>query len=115
MDEKTSPASVFEEMDASLPERARKRLSLLRWVGWLDLALLITLLTASLTGQRDLVRTLGPIHGGVFVLLLSLAGIGAVDRAWSWLFPLAILLTGGPPGTLIGEWRISRQLRKAGA
>jgi hypothetical protein len=103
--------TVFDELDADKPDRAQKRLNVLRWVGLLDVVCLVALLIASLTGHRDIVRILGPIHGGVFLLLVGLAVIGAADKAWRWWFPVAIVLTGGPLGTLVGEFIISRQLK----
>jgi hypothetical protein len=96
--------------EPSLWERARRRLRIVRMVGLFDLALLVTLVTASVTGNRELVSILGPLHGGTFLLLLTLAITAAADGMWRWLFPLGILLTGGPPGALIGEWLIGRRI-----
>ena len=92
-------------------QRVRNRLRLVRWVALADALLLIALVTASLTHDRELVRVLGPLHGGNFLLLLTLAGVGAADGLWRWWFPLAVLLTGGPLGALLGEWRIGRNLQ----
>ncbi|MBC8163982.1 MAG: hypothetical protein H7Z42_22460 [Roseiflexaceae bacterium] len=92
-------------------QRARRRLRLIRWVALADALLLVALVAASLNGNRELVRILGPLHGGNFLLLLTLAGVGAVDGLWRWWFPIAVLLSGGPLGALIGEWQIGRGLR----
>ena len=75
-----------------------------------DALLLVALVTSSLTGNRELVRLLGPVHGGTFLLLLTLAGVGAVDGMWRWWFPVAIFFTGGPIGAIIGEWQIGKRL-----
>ncbi|MCG8348000.1 MAG: hypothetical protein MI924_09505 [Chloroflexales bacterium] len=96
--------------EPSLWERARRRLRIVHTVGLVDLVLLITLVTASVTGNRELVSILGPLHGGSYLLLLTLAITGAADGMWRWWFPLVILVTGGPPGALIGEWLIGRQI-----
>lgn len=90
--------------------RTRRQLTWIRWLSLLDLLLLLALLTASWLGAREWVSLLGPLHGGQFLLLLTVAGVGAVDRHWHWGFPLAILLTGGPPGAFWGEWRLRRRL-----
>jgi hypothetical protein len=88
----------------------RRRLRIVRWVALLDLILLIALVTASRLGERELVRILGPLHGGNYLLLLVIAATAAVDGLWSWWFPAGILVSGGPPGALIGEWLIGRRL-----
>jgi hypothetical protein len=88
----------------------RRRLIIVRWVAVVDLLLLIGLVTASLTGNRELVRILGPIHGGNFLLLCTIAAVGAFDGFWRWWLPAIIFLTGGPVGALIGEWYIGRQI-----
>lgn len=99
-------------MNEDLKQRALRRLRLVRWVALLDALLLVALVASSLFGNRELVRVLGPLHGGNFLLLLTLAGVGAIDGVWRWWFPLVILLTGGPIGALFGEWRIAHQIRE---
>lgn len=102
-------------MTEELAQRVRRRLRLVRWVALADAVLLVVLVGSSLVGNRDLVRLLGPIHGGNFLLLLTVVGVGALDGLWRWWFPALVLLTGGPPGALIGEWRILRRLATHGA
>ncbi len=101
--------------DRPTPARVRQRLRIVRWVALLDLVLLIALLASSLTGQREFVRVLGPLHGINFLLLLAVAVTAVLDRLWGWWFPLAILLTAGPLGALIGEKFIERRLAAGGA
>jgi hypothetical protein len=100
-------------MSSLTPEQfntARRRLRIIKWVGLFDAALLITLIISSLTGNRDFVRVLGPLHGGNYLLLLTLVGVGASDGLWSWWFPAGVLLTGGPLGALVGEYLVGRTL-----
>ncbi len=92
--------------------RVRRRLQIVRGVALLDLALLIALVTSSLTGRRDLVHILGPLHGANFLLLLAVAATAALDSLWGWWFPAVILLTAGPPGALVGERLIARRIAR---
>lgn len=109
------PRTMYEEVfgtPAERRERARRRLSIVRWFALADLLLLMTLTAASFAGNRELVAVLGPIHGGNFVLLLVLVGTAAADGLWSWWFPAGVLFTGGPIGALIGERLVSRRLAR---
>lgn len=94
------------------PRHIYRRLRIVRMVALIDLVLLIVLVSAALTGRKDLVHILGPLHGINFLLLLVIAAVAAVDGAWGWWFPLAILLTAGPPGALLGEWIIHRRIKQ---
>lgn len=96
----------------TIAQRTRRRLQIVRWVALADALLLVTLVTASLMDNREWVSVLGPLHGGNFMLLLTIVGVGAVDKLWSWWFPVGVFFTGGPLGALIGEWIISRRLTK---
>lgn len=93
-------------------ERLSRRLRIVRLVALIDLVLLLALLTAALTGQRAMVHLLGPLHGINFLLLLVTVVVGAIDDLWEWWFPVAVLLTAGPPGALLGEWIIARRIRR---
>jgi hypothetical protein len=107
--------SMYEEVfgtPAERRERARRRLSIVRWLALADLLLLLTLTAASFAGNREVVGVLGPIHGGNFVLLLVMVGTAAADGLWSWWFPAGVLFTGGPVGALIGERLVSRRLAR---
>ncbi|MEM8532746.1 MAG: DUF3817 domain-containing protein [Chloroflexota bacterium] len=96
----------------TIAQRTRRRLQIVRWVALADALLLVTLVTASLMDNREWVSVLGPLHGGNFMLLLTIVGVGAVDKLWNWWFPVGVFFTGGPLGALIGEWIISRRLTK---
>ncbi|GHO56987.1 DUF3817 domain-containing protein [Ktedonobacter robiniae] len=89
----------------------RRRLRIVRVFALIDLVLLLALVSAALTGQREMVQILGPLHGINFLLLLVIVGVGAIDGVWEWWFPVAVLLTAGPPGALVGEWIINRRVR----
>ena len=91
-------------------QRALRRLNLVRWIALADAVLLVVLIAASLSGRRELVRILGPLHGGNFLLLLTIVATAALDGLWSWWFPLGVLLSGGPIGAFIGEWLLRRRL-----
>jgi hypothetical protein len=94
-------------------EKLKRRLTLVRWVAIPDFVLLVSLVTASRTGNRELVSILGPIHGINFLLLVMVVSLGAADKLWKWWFPVITFFTGGPLGAFIGEIIISRQLKKA--
>jgi hypothetical protein len=97
-------------MTASPASRTRRLLDLVRAVAVIDGLLLVVLVAAALTGAERVVDVLGPIHGGGFLLLIYLVARGALERLWGWWFPALVLVTLGPPGSLIGERRIRRSL-----
>src|SRR5215213_7647910 len=91
-------------------DRTRRQL---RWVAIaaaLDFLLLVPLVIASVSDADNVIHVLGPIHGIGFLIQLFLTVRGAGERFWGWWFPLIVLVTGGPPGALIGHLRVSRQL-----
>ncbi len=90
----------------------RRRLRIVRWVALVDMVLLVALVTAALSGWREMVHILGPLHGINFLLLLTVVTTAALDGVWSWWFPLTVLLTAGAPGALIGEWILLRRLKE---
>ena len=99
----------------SLPssERISRRLRTVRLLACADLILLCALVSAALTRQHEIVQVLGPLHGINFLLLLAMATTAALDGLWGWWFPLAILLSAGPPGAFVGEWLIQRRIQAA--
>lgn len=100
-------------MTASPAARTRKLLDLVRAVAVVDGLLLVVLVAAALTDAEGVVDVLGPIHGGGFLALMYLVARGALERLWGWWFPAIVLVTAGPPGSLIGERRIRRALPAA--
>ncbi len=44
-------------------ERVKRRLRVVQWAAWIDLILLVALLTSTFSKQRDFVHVLGPLHG----------------------------------------------------
>lgn len=91
------------------PTAVLRRLRLVRWAALADLLLLIALVSSSLSGRRDLVSVLGPVHGGNFLLLVLLVYTGAADRLWGWWFLAATFFSGGPLGAFIGERIIAKR------
>jgi hypothetical protein len=95
--------------DPAERERTMKRLNVIAVVAIADALLLAVLLWASFT-DSDLVHVLGPIHGGGYVALLALCGIGALEDRWDWWFPALVVVTLGPPGSLFGDYVLRRKL-----
>ncbi len=96
--------------------RARKLLNAVLVVGIADALLLVVLLyVAFVDHSESAVSVLGPIHGTGYLILLALTAYGAFRRFWAAWFPLVVLITGGPLGSLLGELRIRRQLQNKSA
>ncbi len=91
---------------------SRGLLNLTLLVGLLDGLLLLALMYVAFVDRSDsAVSVLGPIHGIGYLVLLYLTGIGAAKKHWGWWFPLLVLVTGGPLGSLIGEIKLRRRVR----
>ena len=86
-------------------------LMIVRWIALADLILLIVLLIASFANNEELVRIFGLTHGIVFLALIAVVGIGALQKHWSWWFLVATMITTGPPGALVGEVLIMRKAK----
>ena len=93
-------------------DRIKKRLLVVRIVAILDAFLLVPLLYGLIAGTDVHKEILGPIHGTGFLLLLYLVGMGAVQKLWGWWFPALVVVTFGPPGSLIGDLIITRRIRR---
>ena len=91
------------------PAAVRHALNRVRIVAVLDALLLVPLVVAAVQ-DSDLTRILGPIHGVGFLLLLYLVVKGVGDGLWGWWFPALVVVTLGPPGSLIGDVWIRRDL-----
>jgi hypothetical protein len=90
-------------------------LRLIRIVAILDFALLVPLVIAAINHNEGVVDVLGPIHGVGFLGLVFLCVRGVGEERWGWWFPAIVVATLGPPGSLIGERRIRRELAAAEA
>lgn len=88
----------------------RRRLDLIRIVAIVDALLLVPLVIAALNDAEGVVNWLGPVHGVGYLILLFLCTRGAAERLWGWWFPAIVVVTLGPPGSLIGDVRIRRRL-----
>ncbi|MBJ7329597.1 MAG: DUF3817 domain-containing protein [Solirubrobacteraceae bacterium] len=99
-------------MSQPLPEAARRPLNIALVVGIADALLLVVLVYFSRWGvdNESVVSLLGPIHGFGFLVLLYLTGKGAAEKLWTWWFPVAVLVTGGPLGTIVGDLILRRRL-----
>jgi hypothetical protein len=98
------------------PMTVRRHLNAVLALGLTDALLLLVLLYVAFVDRSDAaVHVLGPVHGIGFVLLVALTANGAIRRLWGWWFPLIVLATGGPPGTVVGDLVLRRRLREAPA
>ena len=88
----------------------RRRLDVIRIVAIVDALLLVPLVIAAVSGAEGVVDVLGPIHGFGFLALLFLCVRGAGEGLWGWWFPAIVVVTLGPPGSLIGDLRIRREM-----
>ena len=94
--------------------RTLRQLRLIRVVAIVDFVLLVPLVIAAVRHAEGVVDVLGPIHGVGFLFLLFLCVRGVGEHRWGWWFPALVVVTLGPPGSLIGERRIRRGLRRGG-
>ena len=88
----------------------RRRLDRIRIIAIVDAALLVLLVIAAINENESVVDWLGPIHGVGYLMLLFLCARGAAERLWGWWFPAIVVVTLGPPGSLIGDVKIRRDL-----
>lgn len=95
-------------------DKTLQQLRLIRLVAIVDFILLLPLVIAALTHAEGVVNVLGPVHGVGFLLLLFLCVRGLGQDRWGWWFPAIVVVTLGPPGSLIGERRIRHGLKGRG-
>jgi hypothetical protein len=89
----------------------KKLLNVVLAVGIADLLLFLVLIYVAFIDRSDsAVSAIGPIHGIGFVILLGLTAKGAVDGRWGWWFPAITLITTGPPGSIVGDLILRKQL-----
>ena len=94
-------------------KRVLRWLTIVRWTAIADLILLIVLLIASFANNDELVQFFGLTHGIVFIALIIIISIGALQKLWSWWCLVVTLITTGPPGALVGEILIMRRAKAA--
>jgi hypothetical protein len=79
-------------------------------VGLADAALLVILVFVAFVHRSDTaVHVLGPLHGLGFLALLALTANGVLQAFWGWWFPAIVLVTGGPVGSLAGDYVLRRR------
>jgi hypothetical protein len=100
------------------PDRQRKKrfLNIIAWVAVIDVLLLIPLIWASrwVAERDDIVGILGPTHGFLFIVLIGLCAYGSIQKWWGWWFPVLVVVTLGPLGSLIGDWIVRREMKSEG-
>lgn len=90
-------------------ERPLRLLRLIVIVSIIDFLLLIPLVVGVIIDYHGLAPIIGPIHGAGFLWQLYLVARGAGEGWWGWWYPAVTLVTGGPPGVLLGHHRARRQ------
>jgi len=102
---------------AADPDRRMRFLNIIAWVAVIDVLLLIPLVWASrwVADRHDIVAVLGPVHGFLFLVLIGLCAYGSLQKWWGWWFPVLVVVTLGPLGSLIGDWVIRRQIKTEAA
>jgi integral membrane protein len=88
-------------------------LNIIAWVAVVDVLLLFPLIWASrwVAHNEEVVAILGPVHGFLFIALIGLCAYGSIQRWWGWWFPVLVVVTLGPIGSLVGDWIIRRQIK----
>lgn len=101
-------------MNERAPAEEIRFLNIIAIVAIVDILLLIPLVWSSrwIADNESVVGILGPIHGVLFLALIGLCAVGANRKWWGWWFPIITVVTLGPPGSLIGDFVIRRQLRQ---
>lgn len=91
-------------------DEVRRWLNVVAVVAIIDAVLLVPLVIAAVTDAEGTVHILGPLHGTGFLILVGLVIRGTLRKYWGWWFPAITVVTGGPPGCLIGDVLIRRRL-----
>lgn len=103
-------------MDRADTATIKRNLDVLRIVALADLILLVVLLYVAFVADDDgAVSVIGPIHGIGYIVMLLLTARGAGEGWWGWWFPVAVVVTLGPPGSIYGDLRVRRELAQQGA
>lgn len=96
------------------PDEPRRQLGVVKRLAVVDAILLAVLVACSLFDLEVAVSIVGAVHGGLFLTLVTLVAAGASERLWGWWFPVAIAITGGAVGAVVGERVVARRLRTEG-
>ncbi len=88
----------------------KRQLNIVLVVAVLDALLLVPLVYGAISDSEVHKEILGPIHGIGFLVLIFLTGRGAIEKLWGWWFPAIVVVTGGPPGSIIGDLLIRAKL-----
>jgi hypothetical protein len=92
-------------------DHIKRQLNIVLVVAVLDAILLVPLLYGFVTDSEVHKEILGPIHGVGFLILVFFTGRGAAEKLWGWWFPAIVVLTGGPPGSIVGDLLVRARLR----
>jgi hypothetical protein len=76
------------------PPIRRRQLNALRLISLVDGLLLAALIYVAVRGDEQSVGILGPVHGGLFLVLLAGVAVAARRGWWSWRFFGAVVLLG---------------------
>lgn len=91
------------------PDQTTRRLNVILVLAIVDALLLVALLLHRF-GDLDIpVFPIGMTHGLLFIALVGFCAKGALDGLWGWWFPAITVVTGGPPGSIIGDIFIRRR------
>lgn len=93
------------------PDDVRRRLNVILVMAIVDAVLLVPLLAHRFGGLEFPIFALGLAHGLLFLGLVAATARGAIDRLWGWWFPAVTIVTGGPPGSIVGDIVIRRRMR----
>ena len=95
-------------MDAA---HVKSQLNIVLVLAIADALLLVPLVYGFITHSEVHKEILGPIHGIGFLGLIFLTARGALKGLWGWWFPVIVVVTAGPPGSIIGDVLIRSRLR----
>ena len=91
-------------------DEVRRALNAVGIVAIIDAVLLVPLVIAAIGDNEGAVHILGPLHGTGFLILVALVVRGTLRNYWGWWFPAVTVVTGGPPGCLVGDLVIRKKL-----
>ena len=112
--EPSQPSPSADAPGVADPARRMRFLNIIAWVAIVDVVLLIPLIWASrwVADNEGVVGILGPVHGFLFIILIGLCAYGSMQKWWGWWFPVLVVVTLGPLGSLIGDWIVRRQIKE---